>query len=186
MWHNRVAALVTATDQDLSTACAARGKDVRVEQSHLVSSGQHATSLLSRPCAHVQRASQAHCTAVHAAQQHDGALPVFHGLRLHHARVVHRVGQQVARCLGAHDHLTAVGLEHTAIAQQSIGHALVHAHAQQPVTQQIQRHGLTGRHGHAALRRHDGALIVDLSPQQGHIAAVDRLQCTLIEQPGNA
>ena len=186
MWHSRVAALVTASDQNLSTTSATGGKDVRIEQTHLMASSQHATSLLSRPGAHVQRAPQAHRAAVHAAQQHDGALPVFHGLCLHYARVVHRVGQQVARCLGAHDHLTAVGLQQAAIAQQGIGHALVHAHAQQPITQHIQRHGLTSRHGHAATRSHDSAQVVDLSPQQGHIAAVGRLQCTLIEQLGSA
>ena len=184
--HGRVAALVAAADQDLSTTSAARGQDVCIKQTHLVAGGQHATGLLSRPCAHVQCAPQTHRAAVHAAQQHDGALPVFHGLGLHHARVIHRIGQQVARHLGAHEYLTAIGLQQAAIAQQGVGHALVHAHAQQLVAQQVQCHGLTGRHGHAATRSHHGALVVHLGTQQGHIAPVGCLQCALIEQLGRA
>ena len=174
-------ALVAAADQDLSAASAARSQDVCIEQTHLVASGQHAASLLSRPGAHVQCAPQTPRATVHAGQQHDGALPVFHRLRLHHARVVHRIGQHIARRLGAHEHLAAVGLEQATIAQQGIGHALVHAHAQQLIPQQLQCHGLTSRHGHAAARGHHGTQVVHMGPQQGHVTAIGCAQQSLVD-----
>ena len=186
MGHGRVAALVAAADQNLSAASTARGQNMRIKQTHMVACGQHATCLLPRPCTHVQRAPQAHCAAVHAAQQHNGALPVFHGLRLHHARVVDRIGQQVARRLGAHEHLAAIGLQQSAIGQQGMGHAFVHAHAQQLISQNVQRHGLTCRHGHAAQRGLYNALVVSLCAQQGHIAAVGCTQNTLIDHCASA
>ena len=184
MGHSRVAALVSATDQDPSTACTARSLNVGIKQAHLMTGDQDVARLLSWPCTHVQRAAQAHRTCAHAAQQHDGALSVFHRLRLHHARVVHRIGQQIACRLGTHEHLATIGLQQATIAQQGIGHTLVDAHAQQLIAQQVQGHVLSSHHGHVAARGQHCALVVHLGPQQGHIATAGRLQGTLIHQLG--
>ena len=54
MRHSRVTALVAAADQDLSAASATRSQNMRIEQTHLVPGGQHATGLLSGTCTHIQ------------------------------------------------------------------------------------------------------------------------------------
>ena len=113
-------------------------------------------------------------------------MPVFHGLRLHHTRVVHRIGQQVTRRLGAHEHLAAIGLQQATVAQQGMGHAFVHAHAQQLISQNVQRHGLTSRHGHAASCGLHRALVVHPRSQQGHITTIGRTQNSLIDHCASA
>ena len=182
MRDSRITALVTTTDQDLSTACAARGQDVRIKQAHLVTCGQHAAGFLSRPRTHIQGAPEGHGARTHAAQQHDGALAVFHSLRLHDTGVVHGIGQQVACHLRAHEHLTTIGLQQATIAQQRLCDALLHMHIQQLVTQHIQRHGLSSGQRHTAPLGRHGAPVIHMRTEQSHVAAVCSTQDTLVDQ----
>ena len=135
----------------------------------------------------IQCAAHVHSAAFHAAQQFDRA--VFardQRLRLDHAGVVDRIGQQAARRLGGHQHLAAIGPDQAAVVHQRIDRALVDGDVQQLVAGHIQRDGIACGQGDGAQLGRNHALVADVRAQQGHIAAVSSGNRSLVHDGARA
>ena len=89
---------------------------------------------------------------------------------MHDTRVVHGIGQHVARRLCGHQHLAAIGLNQTTVIDQGIDHALIDGHVQQLIARHIQCHRAASSQRHGAELCHDHTLVTHAATQHGHIA----------------
>ena len=100
---------------------------------------------------------------------------VLDGLRLDHAGVVDCVGEQASRCLRGHQHLAAIGPDDSAVFSQRVDRAFINGNAQQLVARHVKRDGVAcGQRNRAELGRNH-TLVADVRTQQGHIAAIGRV-----------
>ena len=120
----------------------------------------------------IQRAPHVQGAALHAGQQHDGAVVVFDGLRLNHAGVVDRILQQASCRLCGQQHLAAVSLDQATVLDKRVHGALVHDDIEQAVSGHVQGHGVASGKRHRAELGRDDALVADVGTQQCNIAAV--------------
>ena len=143
--------------------------------------GFNETTVAAIRCRRIQRATHIHRATFHTTHQHDAA--GFAGdqrLRLDHASVVDRVGQQTTGRLGGQQHLAAVGTDQTAVLHQCIDCAFVDGNVEQAVTSHVERHDAARCQHHAAQLRRDSALVADVGAQQGYRTAVG-IEATLVQ-----
>ena len=185
--HRRVVALIAAADQHRTAAGVARGIDARTKQANVMGGRRDAAASLSRALAgNIQRAADVHCAVFHAAQQLDGAVVVLNGLRLDHASVVDRVGEQASHRLRGHQHIAAVGFDQAAVFHQRIDRPLIDRHVQQLVACHVERDGVACCQCNRAKLGRNHTLVADVRAQQGHIATVADADRSLINDRARA
>ncbi len=98
----------------------------------------------------IQRTCHLRGSSCHAAQQHDFAVLLLHGLRLNHAIIVDHAGKQRVACARAHRYQPAVSLNQTVVSNQRIQHAFIHLNLQEVVTIKGERYLIATAHRHRA------------------------------------